>query len=75
MNYPKKSRKLLLVSTALMIITLASILTVYASVVLGTFNGNSFTVNNVTAGTVTYSADGSTGWTADISAFNVTGSL
>ncbi len=72
--YTKKSKKLLLISTAITIIALASVLTVYAAV-LGTFNGNAFTVNNVTAGTVTYSTDGSTGWTADISAFNVGGSL
>jgi hypothetical protein len=72
--YARKSKKLLLISTALTIIALASVLTVYAAV-LGTFNGNAFTVNNVTAGTVTYSTDGSTGWTADISAFNVGGSL
>lgn len=75
MTYPKKSRKLLLFSTALMIISLASVLTVYASVVLGTFSGNAFTVNNVTAGTVTYSTDGSTGWTATPTDFNVGGSL
>jgi hypothetical protein len=75
MTYPKKSRKLLLISTALMIITLASVLTVYASVVLGTFPGSAFTVNNVTTGTVTYSTDGSTGWTATPTDFNVGGTL
>ena len=72
--YARKSKKLLLISTALTIIALASVLTVYAAV-LGTFNGNAFTVNNVTAGTVTYSSDGSTGWTADISSFNVGNTL
>jgi hypothetical protein len=46
--YARKSKKLPLISTALTIIALASILTVYAAV-LGTFNGNAFTVNNVTA--------------------------
>jgi hypothetical protein len=72
--YTRKSRKLLLISTALMIIALGSVLTVYAAV-LGTFNGSSFTVNNVTAGTVNYSADGSTGWSTTITAFDVGGHL
>jgi hypothetical protein len=74
MVYARKSRKLLLVSTALTIVALASVLTVYAAV-LGTFNGNAFTVNNVTAGEVTYSADGSTGWAATPSAFDVDNAL
>jgi hypothetical protein len=70
MVYARKSRKLLFVATALTIISLASLLTVYAAV-LGTFNGNAFTVNNVTSGTVTYSADGSTSWGASPAPFNV----
>jgi hypothetical protein len=70
MVYARKSRKLLFIATALTIISLASLLTVYAAV-LGTFNGNAFTVNNVTSGTVTYSSDGSTGWGASPAPFNV----
>jgi hypothetical protein len=74
MVYARKSRKLLLVSTALTVIALASVLTVYAAV-LGTFNGNAFTVNNVASGTVTYSTDGGSNFGASASAFNVGGTL
>jgi hypothetical protein len=70
MVYTRKSRKLLFVATALTITSLASLLTVYAAV-LGTFNGNAFTVNKITSGAVTYSTDGSTGWSTSPSAFNV----
>jgi hypothetical protein len=71
--YTRKSRRLLFVATALTIISLASVLTVYAAV-LGTFNGNAFTVNDVASGAVTYSIEGST-WAATPSAFNVGGPL
>jgi hypothetical protein len=71
--YTRKSRRLLFVATTLTIISLASVLTAYAAV-LGTFNGNAFTVNDVANGSVTYSIDGST-WTSTPSAFNVGGPL
>jgi len=55
-------------------VALASVLVVFATV-LGTFNGNAVTVNDISSGTVTYSTDGGSTWTASPSAFNVTGSL
>ena len=73
MNNGKKSGKLLIVGTVLTIVALASVLVVFAAV-LGTFNGNAVTVNDVASGTVKYSSDGTTGWGTDMSAFNVTGS-
>ena len=75
MNHGKKSRKLLFVATTLMIIALASVLTVYAAVILGTFNGAAVTVNDVASGTVKYTTDGGSTWTATPSAFNVSNSL
>jgi hypothetical protein len=66
MNYPKKSRKLLIVATTLMIITLASVLTVYATVILGTISGDAVTVHGVATGTITYNVnlDGSGTWSS-----------
>lgn len=55
MNTRKKSRKLLLVATTLMIIALGSVLTVYAAVILGQFTGGTVTVGGVSSGTVKYS--------------------
>jgi hypothetical protein len=66
MNHSKKSKKLLIVATTLMVIALASVLTVYAAVVIGTINGGAVTVGGVTTGTITYSttgADGTGPWT------------
>jgi hypothetical protein len=71
--FERKSKKLLIVSTALMVLALSSVLVVYA-VSLGTFIGNPVTVNDVAAGSVKYSTDGSS-YSADISAFNVGGHL
>ena len=64
MKYEKKSKKLLFVATAVTILALASILTVYAAVLLGTINGGNVTVGGVTSGTITYNtaADGSGTW-------------
>ena len=56
MNNRKKSRKLLLITTVLTIIALASVLFVYAAVTLGTFQGGSVTVGGIT-GSITYSSD------------------
>lgn len=62
MNNNKKSKKLLFVATALTILSLASVLTVYAAVLLGTINGGAVTVGGVTSGTITYNtADDGTG--------------
>lgn len=72
MVFQRKSKKLLYLSTALMIVGLASVLTVYAAV-LGTFSGGTVTVNDVTSGTVTYSTDGSN-WVATPT-INVGGTL
>ena len=47
MNRTKRSKKLLLIATTLMIIALASVLTVYATVLLGTFTGGTVTVGGV----------------------------
>ena len=68
MNRSNKSRKLLFVATALTILALASVLTVYAAVLLGTINGGAVTVGGVTTGTITYStvADGSGSWTTTL---------
>jgi len=55
MNNKKKSRKLLLITTALTIVALASVLFVYASVTLFTTTGGNVTVLGVTTGTIEYS--------------------
>ncbi len=69
MNNGKKSRKLLFVSTAITILALTSVLTVYAAVLLGTINGGAVTVGGVTSGTITYNTadDGSGSWTTTLS--------
>ena len=74
MENGQKSRKLLLVATVVTVLALSSVLVVFAAV-LGTFNGNAVTVNNVASGTVTYSTDNQITWNANPAALNVTGSL
>lgn len=74
MNHTKKSRKLLLVATALTIIAMASILTVYAAFLV-TFNGNAVNVNDIASGNVMYSTDGGSTFGASPSEFNVGNSL
>ena len=68
MNNTKKSKKLLFVATTLMIIGLASVITVYAAVFLGTINGDAVTVHGVATGTITYNpaVDGSGSWTTNL---------
>jgi len=68
MNIRKKSRKLLLIATALTIVTLVSVLFAYAAVLLGTFQGGKVTVGGVASGTITYSTTNSTGatWSATL---------
>jgi len=74
MNNRKKSRKLLLITTVLTIVAIATTLVVFAAI-SETFNGNAVTVNDVASGTVTYSTDGGSTYSASPSAFNVGGSL
>ena len=68
MKYERKSRKLFFVATAVTILALASVLTVFAAVLLGTFTGGSVTVVGVTSGTITYSLDNAEAgaWTATL---------
>ena len=68
MNNRKKSKKLLFVATALTILSLASVLTVYAAVLLGTINGGAVTVGGVASGTITYNTvdDGTGTWTTNL---------
>ncbi len=61
MNNKKKSRKLLLITTALTIVALASVLFVYASVTLFTATGGNVTVSGVTTGTIDYSTTNTVG--------------
>jgi hypothetical protein len=64
MNHGKKSRKLLVITTALTIVALASVLVAYAAVSLGTFTGGNVTVVGVTSGTIEYNtAIATSGWT------------
>jgi hypothetical protein len=70
MNHTKKSRKLLLVATTLMIIAMASVLTVYATVLFGPFTGGTVTVGGVSSGSISYSGTNDVGatWTSTLSA-------
>jgi hypothetical protein len=54
MAHGKKSRKLLLITTVLTIVALASVLFVYAAVTLFTVTGGNVTVLGVTTGTIEY---------------------
>jgi len=54
MNNEKRSRKTLLIATALMVIALAAVVTVYAAAILGTFQGGPVSVGNISSGTVQY---------------------
>ncbi len=74
MNDGKKTQKMLIATIVIMLIAMTSLLIVFAAV-LGTFNGNAVTVNDVASGTVKYSTDGGTTWTASPSAINVADSL
>jgi hypothetical protein len=59
MNKGKKSRKLLLIATALTIVALISVMYAYAALI-GTFTGGEVTVGGVASGTINYSEDQST---------------
>ena len=69
MNNKKKSRKLLLITTALTIVALASVLFVYASVTLFTATGGNVTVSGVTTGTIDYSTTNTVGGTLGVQFF------
>jgi hypothetical protein len=70
MNNRKKSRKLLLITTVVTIIALALVLTTYAAVLLGTFQGGEVTIGGVSSsqGTITYNAANNVGgsWTTTL---------
>ena len=67
MSIKKRSRKLLLITTALTIASLGSVLFVYAAVTLGTFTGGNVTVTGVTTGTIEYNtAKTVDGWTTTL---------
>ena len=74
MNYARRSRKLLFVATALAIIGLAAVLTFYAAV-LGAFNRNALTINNVILGFISYNTNGGSTGNANHSVFNVSNFL
>jgi hypothetical protein len=58
LNYTNKSKRRLLAITALTVVAIASVLTVYA-VTIGTFTGGEVTIGGVASSTVTYSLDNS----------------
>lgn len=62
MNKGKKSRKLLLIATALTIIALVTVLGVYAAVLIGTITGGTVTVGGP-SGSVTYDYTNNAGGT------------
>ena len=69
MNNRKKSRKLLVITTVLTIIALASVLFVYAAVNLFTATGGNVTVTGVTTGTIEYATTitGTPSWSTTLS--------
>ena len=68
MNKTKRSKKLLFISTALTILALSSVLTVYAAVFLGTINGDAVTVHGVASGIIKYNTvdDGTGTWQTNL---------
>jgi hypothetical protein len=59
MNKGKKSRKLLLIATALTIVALVSVMYTYAAFLVGTFQGGEVTVGGVGSSTIMYSTTNS----------------
>jgi hypothetical protein len=59
MAYEKRSKKLLITATALTIMTIVIIGSVYAAAILGIFQGGPVSVGGVSLGTVSYSGDNS----------------
>ena len=56
MTTEKRSRKILILATALTVIALSAVITVYSAAILGIFTGGPVTVQKISA-TVTYSGD------------------
>ncbi len=69
MNYNNKSRKGLLAVTTLTIVSIASVVAVYA-VLIGTFQGGDVTIGGGATGAITYSTDQST-WSTTLSPASV----
>jgi hypothetical protein len=67
MNKRKKSRKLLLIATALTIAALVSVMYAYAAYLIGTFPGGAVTVGGVGSSTITYSSGGTWATTLQVS--------
>ena len=71
MNKGKRSRKILFIATAMTIIALASVLSAYAAVMLGQFQGGEVTIGGIgsSQGTVTYSStnNASATWSTTLS--------
>ena len=65
MTNEKRSRKILIIATALMIVALGAVIAVYATSILGTFTGGTVTVEQIT-GTVSYSSTNSAPWTSTL---------
>jgi hypothetical protein len=63
-----------LITTVLTIVAISSVLLVYAAISV-TFTGNAVTVSDIASGTVTYSIDGGSTFSASPLGFNVGGSL
>jgi hypothetical protein len=61
MSNEKRSKKILIIATALMIVALGAVIAVYATSILGTFTGGTVTVEQIT-GAVTYSYSNSAPW-------------
>jgi hypothetical protein len=68
MTYERKSKKFLLIATALTVISLVSVGVTFAAI-SATFHGQAVTVNDVVQGTVKYSIDETT-WGTTIPAFD-----
>jgi hypothetical protein len=66
MNKGKKSRKLLLIATALTVVALVSVMYAYAAILLGTFQGGEVTVGGVASGTIMYSTTDSAPWSSSL---------
>ncbi|HUK85971.1 MAG TPA: hypothetical protein VLU95_08915 [Candidatus Acidoferrum sp.] len=74
MNKGKKSKKLLLVATALTILAIGSVISVYAAVILGTYNGGQVIIGGVGTGTITYNETNSAEatWNTTLTSVTVT---
>jgi len=69
MTYEKKSKKFLVIATALTIVALVSVGVTFAAI-SATFHGQAVTVNDIAQGTVKYSTDESS-WSSTMPVLNV----